>query len=151
METSVPFVPTDPAGWPRNPFNSALSAENEPQVCTEGCCLKSVNQSHAPRPSVPVTSAAARRNFAYGLLRTVHLHRAAATQDGFGILQLLGSAPDPHAVLVVTEAGVVAHRHREARYPRADEQARDCGQAADQHHQLEREHGVRDPGRDRLA
>src|ERR1035437_9174893 len=132
METSVPFVPTDPAGWPRNPFSSALSAEKTPQVCTDGCCLKSVNQSHAPRPSVPATSRAACTRFVGELLRTAHLHRSAAAQDGFGILQLLGSAPHPHAELVVAEAAVVPHGHRDAGNPGADDQSRDGGQPANQ-------------------
>src|ERR1035437_432276 len=151
MEISVPFVPTDPAGWPRKPFNSALSAEYTPHGWTDGCCLKSVNQSHAPRPRVPVTSTAARTNVTKELSRTVHLHRSTASQDGFGVLQLLGSAPHPDTVLVVAEASVVADGHRDARDARADEQPGDGGQPADEHHQLEREDRIGNPGRDRLA
>src|ERR1035437_10714676 len=109
---SVPFVPTDPAGWPRKPFSSALSAENSPHVCTDGCCLKSVNQSHAPNQSVQLASARTRNR---ELSRTVHLHRAAAAQDRFGVFPFFGSALHPYAVLAVTEAAIVAHSSEERR------------------------------------
>src|ERR1035437_7963635 len=109
---SVPFVPTDPAGWPRKPFSSALSAENSPHVCTDGCCLKSVNQSHAPNHSVQVASASTRTT---ALLHTVHLHRAAAAQDRFGVFEFFGRALHPYDVLAVPEAAVVAHSSEERR------------------------------------
>src|SRR6185312_14097609 len=136
METSVPFVPTEPAGCPRNPLSSPLSAENSPQGWIDGCCLKSVNQSQPVSARMNRPAAVTRR--ADILTCTAHLHCAAAAQNGFGFFQFFGRALHPHAEIAVTEAAVVADRHRQARDPRIDEETRDCGQPADQDHQLER-------------
>src|SRR5438105_1106277 len=139
--TAVPVVGTDICGFPRDGVRVSFTGS---QVQIDGCRLKSVNHSHPP-------SMTGRKRTSHSLALTPHLHRPVLAQQILSSARLLRRAFNPHSVIAVTEARVVANLERQTRHPRRYQQSDNGRQPADQHHHFETENGVRHPRRDRLA
>jgi len=99
----------------------------------------------------PVDTTAAAMRTAKDLAFTSHLHRAILAQRLFHRLRLIGATLDEHAEVALAEARIVPDRRRQVGQARRDEHPRDCGEGADQHHELEPDDRVWDPRRNRLA
>src|SRR5688500_17534241 len=111
-----PNIGTDPCGLPRGA--SVLSRFVESMVATShgsifGWRVELVNQSHAPSDTGRRTSARVRMRRRSAL--TAHLHRPELAERLFGRGTTIGGTFDPHTVISVTEARIVADCHRQLR------------------------------------
>src|SRR3569833_4550469 len=137
---ALPVIGTDIWGLPRNGIVSAGVSQGS----IFGCCLKSVNQEHAP--SASSGSSAMRR-----LALTTHLLGSVLPKNVHGGVGLVGRSLHPHAEVAARKAGIVTDGHRQTWNVREAEHGEHGGQTTDEHHDFEAKNGVRHPARDGFA
>src|SRR5438067_347692 len=80
-----------------------------------------------------------------------HLHCTVLAKQLACFRRAIRTGGYPHTKITVTESWIVTHRERQPWNPCKSKQAKDGGQRADEHHELEADDGVWHPTRDGLA